>query len=224
MSSSSTSRRSARSAARPPGFPTCDGRLGSRYDEPIPTPAVVRRIHSSPDVPGYLRGASCSHEFDLVPHPRPGRRAPGPPRGRGPAAPGIPLASTPQLVASEPERLAKTPTTNPPTTEMGRPYDCFMLVGRPGLSPVMVGRGAELDRLARLPDPEDAPSVALLGGEAGIGKTRLVRELCERLPADTRVIAGQADPGALGRPFELLLDALKSESCVNADLMAIVTD
>src|SRR5438874_1013112 len=107
---------------------------------------------------------------------------------------------------------------------MGRPYDCAMLVGRPGLSPVMVGRGAELDRLARLPDLEDAPSVALLGGEAGIGKTRLVRELCERLPADTRVIAGQADPGALGRPFELLLDALKSESGVPPGLLDIVTD
>src|SRR5207249_10987419 len=71
---------------------------------------------------------------------------------------------------------------------------------------------------------EDAPSVALLGGEAGIGKTRLVRELCERLPADTRVIAGQADPGALGRPFELLLDALKSESGVPPGLLDIVTD
>ncbi|MEY2452226.1 MAG: hypothetical protein QOD92_1800 [Acidimicrobiaceae bacterium] len=99
-----------------------------------------------------------------------------------------------------------------------------MLVGRPGLSPVMVGRAAELDRIARLPDDEDAPAIALLGGEAGIGKTRLVRELCERLPAGTRVIAGQADPGALGRPFELLLDALKSEGGVPPDLLAVVTD
>src|SRR3954468_397380 len=224
MSSSSTSRPLARSAARHPGFPPCDGRPGSRYDDPIPTPAVVRRIHSSPDVPGYLRGASCSHEFDLVPHPRPGRRAPGPPRGRGPAAPGIPHAPTPQLVAPEPERLAKTPTTKPPTTEMGRPYDCFMLVGRPGLSPVMVGRGAELDRLARLPDIDDAPAVALLGGEAGVGKTRLVRELCDRLPPETRLIAGQADPGALGRPFELLLDAVKAEPGVTPEHLATVTD
>src|SRR4051794_8782805 len=107
---------------------------------------------------------------------------------------------------------------------MGRPYDCFMLVGRPGLSPVMVGRAAELDRLARLPDIDDAPAVALLGGEAGVGKTRLVRELCDRLPSETRLIAGQADPGALGRPFELLLDAVKAEPGVTPEHLATVTD
>jgi len=88
----------------------------------------------------------------------------------------------------------------------------------------MVGRSAELDRIARLPDEEDAPSVALLGGEAGIGKTRLIRELCDRLPSDVGVIAGQADPGALGRPFELLLDAVKSESRVPPEHLAVVTD
>ena len=99
-----------------------------------------------------------------------------------------------------------------------------MLVGRPGLSPVMVGRAAELDRLARLPDDDDAPSVALVGGEAGIGKSRLLRELCARLPEGTRELAGQADPGALGRPFELLLDAIKHESGVAPDQLAIVTD
>jgi DNA-binding CsgD family transcriptional regulator len=107
---------------------------------------------------------------------------------------------------------------------VGRSYSCCMLVGRPGLSPVMVGRSAELDRLARLPDIDDAPAVALLGGEAGIGKTRLVRELCARLPNDARVLAGQADPGALGRPFELLLDALKSEAGVSPDLLDVVID
>ena len=87
----------------------------------------------------------------------------------------------------------------------------------------MVGRAAELDRLARLPDESDAPALALLGGEAGVGKTRLVRELCDRLPREVRVIAGQADPGAAGRPFELLLDALKSES-VAPDQLALLTD
>jgi DNA-binding CsgD family transcriptional regulator len=99
-----------------------------------------------------------------------------------------------------------------------------MLVERPGLSPVMVGRGAELDRLARLVDLGPAPAVALIGGEAGIGKTRLISELCSRLPADTQVLAGQADPGALGRPFELLLDALDSSRGFTDERLALLTD
>ncbi|HEX8581133.1 MAG TPA: LuxR C-terminal-related transcriptional regulator [Acidimicrobiales bacterium] len=83
-----------------------------------------------------------------------------------------------------------------------------MLVGRSGLSPVMVGRSAELGRRASLLSTLKAPEVALISGEAGIGKTRLVQELVEAVPPGTPVLAGQADPGSLGRPFELLLDAL----------------
>jgi DNA-binding CsgD family transcriptional regulator len=97
-----------------------------------------------------------------------------------------------------------------------------MLVGRPGLSPVMVGRAAELDRLAHLPDEDDAPTVALIGGEAGIGKTRLVRELLARLP-DARVVAGQADPGSLGRPFALVIDMLGRET-EHGEQLAVLTD
>jgi ATP/maltotriose-dependent transcriptional regulator MalT len=72
----------------------------------------------------------------------------------------------------------------------------------------MAGRADELERLARLVDAGEGPAIALVGGEAGVGKTRLVRELADRLPADMVVLAGQADPGSFGRPFELLLDAL----------------
>jgi DNA-binding CsgD family transcriptional regulator len=83
-----------------------------------------------------------------------------------------------------------------------------MLVGRTGLSPVMIGRAADLDRLTGLVGARAEPSVALVAGEAGIGKTRLVQELVRRAPAGTLVLAGQADPGAVGRPMELLLDAV----------------
>jgi DNA-binding NarL/FixJ family response regulator len=83
-----------------------------------------------------------------------------------------------------------------------------MLVGRTGLSPVMVGRAADLDRLAGLVGARSVPSVALVAGEAGIGKTRLVQELVGAVPAGTLVLAGQADPGTVGRPMELFLDAL----------------
>jgi DNA-binding CsgD family transcriptional regulator len=72
----------------------------------------------------------------------------------------------------------------------------------------MIGRSAEVDRLVQLAEHGPAPAIALIGGEAGVGKTRLVRELIGRLPAGTEVLAGQADPGSLGRPFELFLDAL----------------
>jgi DNA-binding CsgD family transcriptional regulator len=84
-----------------------------------------------------------------------------------------------------------------------------MLVGRSGLSPVMVGRAAELDRLLALVGARPVPSVALVAGEAGIGKTRLVQELLAAMPPGALALAGQADPGSVGRPMELFLDALR---------------
>ena len=72
----------------------------------------------------------------------------------------------------------------------------------------MVGRTVELDRLVGLLAARPTPTVALVAGEAGIGKTRLVQELVRRAPDDIRVFAGQADPGTMGRPLELLLDAV----------------
>ena len=72
----------------------------------------------------------------------------------------------------------------------------------------MVGRTVELDRLVGLLGARPHPAVALVAGEAGIGKTRLVQEVVRRAPADTVVLAGQADPGTMGRPMELLLDAV----------------
>jgi DNA-binding CsgD family transcriptional regulator/tetratricopeptide (TPR) repeat protein len=72
----------------------------------------------------------------------------------------------------------------------------------------MVGRATDLDRLAALVGERAVPSVALVAGEAGIGKTRLVQELVRRVPPGTLVLAGQADPGTVGRPMELFLDAV----------------
>ncbi len=86
-------------------------------------------------------------------------------------------------------------------------YARSMQVGRRGLSPVMVGRAEQLDRLLdALAGP--GPGIVLIGGEAGIGKSRLVEELRERLGPDVLVVAGQAEPGGLGHPFGLFLDAL----------------
>ncbi|WP_305787059.1 ATP-binding protein [Symbioplanes lichenis] len=78
---------------------------------------------------------------------------------------------------------------------------------RGGAGPVMIGRESELRRLVRLASSR-APAVAIVAGEPGIGKTRLVRELLATVPPETVVLVGQAEPGSLARPYEVLLDAL----------------
>ena len=84
-----------------------------------------------------------------------------------------------------------------------------MLAARTGLSPVMVGRAAELARLRELAGAPGEPAVALLSGEAGIGKTRLVAELVATLDPAVAVLAGQGSQGAPSRPFQLLLEAVE---------------
>jgi DNA-binding CsgD family transcriptional regulator len=82
-----------------------------------------------------------------------------------------------------------------------------VLSSRVGMSPVMVGRARAFARLAGIVDAagvmtSEQPAVALVSGEAGIGKTRLVRELVESLPAPTTTIAVTAQPGSMGRPLD----------------------
>jgi DNA-binding CsgD family transcriptional regulator len=89
----------------------------------------------------------------------------------------------------------------------------------------MVGRAAELDRLVRLVGARAEPAVALVAGEAGIGKTRLVQELVTQVPAGTVVLAGQADPGSESRPMELFLDSLgRVPTAGFADLVEAISD
>ncbi|HEY3925364.1 MAG TPA: AAA family ATPase [Acidothermaceae bacterium] len=83
-----------------------------------------------------------------------------------------------------------------------------MTVVRSGLSLVMVGRAAELRRLQAMADGMTEPRVVLLHGEAGVGKSRLVREFVATLP-DHQVFAAHAEPGPLGRPFHLLHEAIE---------------
>jgi hypothetical protein len=81
-------------------------------------------------------------------------------------------------------------------------------------SPTFVGRIEELQVLEaasrRAADGE--PAVVLVGGEAGVGKTRLVAELTSRCAADgTRVLAGGCIPvgeGAL--PYAPIVEALRA--------------
>jgi predicted ATPase len=80
-------------------------------------------------------------------------------------------------------------------------------------SPTFVGHLEELQTLeaaeGRAADGE--PAVVLVGGEAGVGKTRLVADLTFRCAADgTRVLAGGCVPvGGDGLPFAPIMEALR---------------
>ena len=87
-----------------------------------------------------------------------------------------------------------------------------MLATRPGLSSVMVGRAPELaSLLSGVSETRAGARVVLISGEAGIGKTRLLVELAEGVGAHTKFLGAQAEPTAMGRPFQLLQDALGPE-------------
>ncbi|HEV7762002.1 MAG TPA: AAA family ATPase, partial [Acidimicrobiales bacterium] len=90
----------------------------------------------------------------------------------------------------------------------------------------MVGRSAELDRLVDLLDAGRLPAVALVAGEAGIGKTRLIQELVTRLPAGVVVVGGQADPATSSRPLALFTDALQglADDDLEPELVAVMRD
>src|SRR5580704_3548175 len=84
------------------------------------------------------------------------------------------------------------------------------------VSPVFIGRRDEMASLAALVGRAQArePTFALVGGEAGIGKTRLVREFSARAAgAGFLVLAGQCvELGAEGLPLAPLVDALRTLS------------
>src|SRR5215204_6025166 len=81
-------------------------------------------------------------------------------------------------------------------------------------SPTFVGRFEELQTLeaARRRAADADPAVVLVGGEAGVGKTRLVAELTARCAIEgTRVLVGGCVPvgdGAL--PYAPIVEALRA--------------
>jgi DNA-binding CsgD family transcriptional regulator/tetratricopeptide (TPR) repeat protein len=94
-------------------------------------------------------------------------------------------------------------------------------MGGRGSSPVFVGRVEELERLeaACVATGNGSPAVVLLGGEAGVGKTRLITELTGRITAHgTRALSGGCVPigeGALA--YAPVVEALRT---LVADLSA----
>ena len=107
-----------------------------------------------------------------------------------------------------------------------------MLAARSGLSPIMVGRSGPLAGCGRCcwRSTRRATAVALITGEAGVGKTRLFQEFIAGAAAEVLVFAGAAEPGALGRPYEVVRALLggsfrptASHSVVDASLARSVT-
>ena len=82
------------------------------------------------------------------------------------------------------------------------------------VSPVFIGRREEVASVAALMGRAQAgePAFALVGGEAGVGKTRLVSELAVRAAgAGFLVLTGQCvELGAEGLPLAPLVDALRA--------------
>src|SRR5215218_6498076 len=81
-------------------------------------------------------------------------------------------------------------------------------------SPTLVGRVEELQVLeaARRRAADADPAVVLVGGEAGVGKTRLVAELTSRCATEgTRVLAGGCVPVGEGDlPYAPIVEALRA--------------
>lgn len=77
----------------------------------------------------------------------------------------------------------------------------------------MIGRDADLARLNERLDEvrAGAPFTVIIGGEAGIGKTRLIREFEAGLPSDVRLLAGQCvDLGDVAAPYAPVKAALRA--------------
>jgi DNA-binding CsgD family transcriptional regulator/tetratricopeptide (TPR) repeat protein len=81
-------------------------------------------------------------------------------------------------------------------------------------SPTFVGRAEELARLtaAGRRAAAGAPTAVLVGGEAGVGKTRLIAEVvaANRAAGATVLIGGCVELGGEGVPFAPLIEALRA--------------
>jgi class 3 adenylate cyclase len=89
--------------------------------------------------------------------------------------------------------------------------------GVPGLSAPLVGRDAELASLRTAFErvsQESRPELVTLVGDAGIGKSRLVREFVGALAVDTKVLVGRCLPYGAGLTLWPLAEMLKGEAVV----------
>ncbi len=118
-------------------------------------------------------------------------------------------------------RAAALPVAVPPAVHLSKtaaplsdPRAMLASVETRSVSPVFVGRAGELatlnDALVRAASAE--PQALLLGGEAGVGKTRLVEEFADAAREQGAVVAlgGCVEIGADGLPFAPFSTALRA--------------
>lgn len=91
--------------------------------------------------------------------------------------------------------------------------DTMSTMVSPAVSPAMVGRQSQLDDLRSALDEcrRGHCVTALVGGEAGAGKTRLVSEFASTLPGDVRVVAGHCiELGSDGVAYAPIVGVMRS--------------
>jgi len=113
------------------------------------------------------------------------------------------------------EQLRRSLGTPQPPSPAARPAP-------PPAAP-LVGRGKERARI------EAASAVALLLGEPGIGKTRLLEEICRAAPG--QVLSGRCYEAEQSRPYGCIIEALRASGLaaeasetVRRDLAALLTE
>jgi DNA-binding CsgD family transcriptional regulator/tetratricopeptide (TPR) repeat protein len=158
-----------------------------------------------PDVAAYLRAALWRHELIFLVHPSPHRHQ----------VPNAALRSTAHGtgflagdVAERPHQASQV-RSRPPANAAAAVGKIGLVAGRPaGVAGPLVGRARELAAVASLIAETDRTGVVLIGGEAGLGKTRLVDEIVAA-HQDTTVVRGGAVPRTTPLPFELIRTAIE---------------
>ncbi len=87
-----------------------------------------------------------------------------------------------------------------------------MVVDTSVISPIFIGRDYDLQVLDRLmlQALNRAGQIALISGEAGIGKSRLLQEIKTRVPADAKIVEGHCFQTESALPYAPFLDLFRN--------------
>ena len=183
-------------------------RLERWNEERGPEDALELRIGLSTGevVASSAAGADLRHAATRSPSPHGSSRPPSPARSWSPSAPPGPCA----------RRRSKL-------RALEGPVSAWLVEGAreepepPAIAAPLVGRDHELASLRTTLDRvrrERRPALVTVVGDAGVGKSRLARELLAPLEGQATVLVGRCLPGAQGSTLEALAEMLKAEAGV----------